>query len=100
MDTKTQYETFGSGIKNAIITTNEARKKVGYGKKPGGDSIFLQQQYYSLEALAKRDAKEDPFAAKQQPAPPPPPEAQTEEPDAEQERVWHPAEYVAALKRA
>ena len=28
----------------------------------GGDSPYLQQQNYSLEALAKRDAASDPFA--------------------------------------
>jgi HK97 family phage portal protein len=97
MDTKTQYETFGNGIKNGILTHNEARFKVGYGSKPGGDSILSQQQYYSLEALAKRDAQDDPFASKQAPAPMAQPQP---EPEAEQQRTWHQAEYVAALKRA
>jgi phage portal protein BeeE len=27
----------------------------------GGDSPYMQQQNYSLEALAKRDTQEDPF---------------------------------------
>lgn len=69
MDTKTQYETFGSGVKNGILAPNEARKKVGLEPLDGGDSIYLQQQYFSLEALAKRDAKEDPFASATKPAP-------------------------------
>jgi HK97 family phage portal protein len=98
MDTKTQYETFGNGIKNGILTHNEARFKVGYGSKPGGDSILSQQQYYSLEALAKRDARDDPFASKQAPAPMAQSQPQAE--PEEQQRTWHQAEYVAALKRA
>ena len=64
MDTKTQYETFGAGVKNTMLTPNEARKKVGFKKVTGGDAVFIQQQNYSVEAIAKRDAKEDPFATK------------------------------------
>ncbi|ENB8525780.1 portal protein, partial [Escherichia coli] len=29
----------------------------------GGDALYLQQQNYSLEALSRRDAREDPFAS-------------------------------------
>jgi HK97 family phage portal protein len=67
MDTKTQYETYGAGVKNSILSPNEARAKIGYTKLPGGDSIYMQQQNYSLEALAKRDAKADPFAGAAKP---------------------------------
>lgn len=63
MDTKTQYDTFGTGVKNGILAPNEARQKIGYAPLDGGDTIYLQQQYFSLEALAKRDAKADPFAS-------------------------------------
>jgi HK97 family phage portal protein len=47
------------------MTFNEVRKKYhGLGPVPGGDVVLSQQQNYSLEALAKRDAQEDPFASK------------------------------------
>jgi hypothetical protein len=35
----------------------------------GGESCYLQQQNFSLEALAKRDQKPDPFAADKPAAP-------------------------------
>jgi HK97 family phage portal protein len=50
------------------LAPNETRAKYyGLGPVPGGDSPMVQQQYYSLEALAARDAG-DPFATS---APPP-----------------------------
>lgn len=48
--------------KNTILTPNEARKSENLPPVEGGDSLFLQQQNFSLAALAKRDASEDPFA--------------------------------------
>jgi hypothetical protein len=44
------------------MTPNEGRRKLDLKPKPGGDSVYRQQQDYSIEALAKRDAKDDPFA--------------------------------------
>ena len=64
MDTSTQYKTYGDGISRGLLSPNEARKKLGLPPVPGGDSPFLQQQNYSLEALGKRDSKDDPFATK------------------------------------
>jgi hypothetical protein len=50
------------------MAPNEARfKYFGLGPVTGGDTPYLQQQMFSLAALAERDASE-PFA---QPAPPP-----------------------------
>jgi hypothetical protein len=43
----------------------------------GGDSAYLQQQNFSLEALAKRDAQPDPFGTSPKPPAPEP----TPEPD-------------------
>jgi phage portal protein BeeE len=46
------------------MTFNEVRKRYhGVGPVPGGDVVLSQQQNFSLSALAKRDAKEDPFAS-------------------------------------
>jgi HK97 family phage portal protein len=54
------------------LSPNEIRKRF-YGAKPvtGGDSPMVQQQYYSLEALAERDA-DKPFAKPTPQAPAPP----------------------------
>jgi HK97 family phage portal protein len=69
MDSATLMDTLDKG-KN-YFTPDEGRAKVGLPPKPGGDAVYRQQQDYSLEALAKRDAQEDPFgkAAPATPAP-------------------------------
>ncbi len=47
------------------LTPDEKRFRANYGSLPaGGDTVYLQEQNFSIEALAKRDAKEDPFANK------------------------------------
>lgn len=66
MDSGSKITYFKEGIGSAIFTPNEARKALGYLPVPGGDSPLIQQQNYSLEALAKRDAKDDPFATAKQ----------------------------------
>lgn len=75
MDTATQYKTYGDGVKNGIMSPNEARQKLNLPPTKGGEAPYLQQQNYSLEALSKRDAKADPFASAKPPAPPPAPAA-------------------------
>jgi HK97 family phage portal protein len=52
-----------------IAKINEARKRLNLPPVTGGDTVYLQQQNYSLAALAKRDAKDDPFGAAAKPAP-------------------------------
>lgn len=59
MDSVTQMEVLDKG-KNTF-TPNEARLRVNLPPKTGGDAVYRQQQDYSIEALAKRDAQEDPF---------------------------------------
>jgi HK97 family phage portal protein len=56
-------------VGSAQMTPNEARERLDLPPMPGGDALFLQQQNYSLEALAKRDAMDNPFAANAPPAP-------------------------------
>jgi HK97 family phage portal protein len=69
MDTKTRSEAAAKAA--GVLSPNETRQKYyGIGKADGGDSPMVQQQYYSLEALAQRDAA-DPFT-KPTPATPPP----------------------------
>lgn len=62
MDTAARYTTYAQGVGAAILTPNEARRKENLAPVIGGDSAYLQQQNYSLEALYKRDQQEDPFA--------------------------------------
>lgn len=59
MDSVTQMDVLDKG-KNTM-TPNEARRKLNLPSVAGGDSVYRQQQDFSLEALAKRDAKDDPF---------------------------------------
>ena len=63
MDTATLIESESKAVGAGIKKPDEARKRLNLPPVPGGDSPYLQQQNYSLAALAKRDAKEDPFAA-------------------------------------
>lgn len=62
MDTGTRYKSHSDAISGGWLSPNEARKKENLPPVTGGDSPLIQQQNYSLAALAKRDAKEDPFA--------------------------------------
>lgn len=61
MDAEKQATVEGSLVKNGIKAPNEARRRFGLVPLTGGDSVYLQQQNYSLEALARRDQSEDPF---------------------------------------
>jgi HK97 family phage portal protein len=56
MDTVTQMVTLKDGVAGAILAPNEARRKLDLPPVKGGDSPLAQQQNYSLEALAARDA--------------------------------------------
>jgi HK97 family phage portal protein len=67
-----------------VMAPNEGRSKLDLKPVDGGESPYLQQQNYSLAALAKRDAQADPFAANTPPAPPAP--ANDDEPEAEDEK--------------
>jgi HK97 family phage portal protein len=69
MDTATLTKAAHDTIAGAALAPNEARQKYfGLGPVKGGESPYLQQQYYSLEALAARDS-----APPSPPTPPPPP---------------------------
>jgi HK97 family phage portal protein len=63
MDKTSQMEMLKTGTGASIIAPNEARKKLNLRKLPGGDTVYMQQQNYSMEALAKRDSKPDPFSS-------------------------------------
>jgi HK97 family phage portal protein len=80
MDVATRTEAASKGIHAGALSPNEARLKYfGLGPVTGGDTPYLQQQNYSLAALAERDA-DQPFT---KPAPPSPPAAPAPDPEAE-----------------
>lgn len=63
MDSMTRTKVKAEKIKAGFFAPNEARREENLEPVEGGDSPYLQQQNYSLAALAKRDAKEDPFSS-------------------------------------
>ncbi len=75
MDTEGRYNAYAKAVGSAILAPNEARKKENLPPVPGGDFPYLQQQNYSLEALARRDASENPFGSNATQSPPQPAEA-------------------------
>jgi HK97 family phage portal protein len=94
MDSVTQMEVLDKG-KN-ILKPNEARKRLDLQPVEGGDTVYRQQQDYSLAALSKRDAKEDPFAKGETPAAPPPP-ANDDEQEAERRAAAFGGSYMKRL---
>jgi HK97 family phage portal protein len=69
MDTVTLATTVQILQGAGTMAPNEGRAKFDLKPVKGGDQPFLQQQNYSLEALAKRDAQADPFKPATPPAP-------------------------------
>lgn len=63
MDTATRWKSYSEGIIGGWLTPNEARAKEDLAPVAGGDTPYLQQQNFSLQALARRDAEGDPFGA-------------------------------------
>lgn len=62
MDAKGQIDMLSTAVKGGVMPPNTALKKQNLPPQTGGDSVFMQQQMFSLAALAKRDAREDPFS--------------------------------------
>jgi HK97 family phage portal protein len=92
MDQATRTAAAKDGIAGGALTVNEARRKFyGLGPVEGGDTPYLQQQMFSLAALAERDAAA-PFAT-----PPPAPAAAPPTPPAAGPTEEQVAAAVAAL---
>lgn len=71
MDSERRMKSLGEGVKNTILTPNEARKRENLPPVAGGDALYLQQQNFSLDALSRRDAQDDPFSkTTSEPTPP------------------------------
>ena len=69
MDSPTMMEMIAKGIGAGALTPNEGRRKLNLPAVAGGDTPYLQQQYFSLAALDRRD-QAAPAPASAAPAPP------------------------------
>lgn len=78
MDQATKADALVKLVGGGVSAPNEARARMNMKPLTGGDTVYLQQQNYSLAALSKRDAGPDPFgkapAKPAAPAEPPDPE--------------------------
>ncbi len=61
MDTPTMVTTISAGVGAGVMKPNEGRRMLNLGPVEGGETPYLQQQNFSLAALAKRDAQDQPF---------------------------------------
>lgn len=97
MDLLALIKAEAEAVKGGIKSPDESRKRLNLPPVPGGDTPYLQQQNYSLGALAKRDAKADPFATTT-PAPQgPPPNAPTPAQQFASERALFVEEFSEAV---
>lgn len=88
MDTATRVKAGAEAIGSGGVSPNEARRRFfDLGPVKGGESPYLQQQNYSLEALSKRDAGPDPFRTAKPDAPPVAPAAQSAASDDEEKWI-------------
>lgn len=81
MDTATLYKANNDAVGGGWMSPNEARKRVDLPPVEGGNTPYLQQQNFSLQALNKRDTQADPFGTA---APAEPPASEPEEPTEEE----------------
>lgn len=96
MDPKTRAEVTEIEMRAGVQSPNEARGKRNLAPVSGGESPYLQQQNYSLAALAKRDAQDDPFGTAT-PAAPPPAEPPEDDEDADEDEAAMEEEALGGL---
>lgn len=65
MDMGALVTTLAAAVGGSVMTPNAALRKLNQPPVEGGDTIYMQQQNYSLSALSKRDAQADPFSTAQ-----------------------------------
>ncbi|WP_229202424.1 phage portal protein [Burkholderia pseudomallei] len=63
MDPAARYDAHSKAVGGGWMAPNEARAAENMPPVPGGDTPYLQQQNYSLDALAKRDTNPAPSSA-------------------------------------
>lgn len=91
MDSVTQMDVLNKGA--GILQIDEMRNKLGLAPTEGGAAVYLQQQNFSLPALAKRDAQDDPFGTSKPEAAP----AAAPAPDNDNEMEREAAHAMAAI---
>lgn len=96
MDTATKVKAEAEGIKAGFRTPNEARASFNLKPVKGGDTPYLQQQNFSLEALNKRDQQDNPFGSA---TPSPAPAAQPGQEDSENDDASSEGERQAKVER-
>lgn len=79
MDLGSLVETLAAAVGGGIMSPDEARARLNMAAVEGGATPYLQQQNFSLAALAKRDALADPFATATPAAPSAEPTEPTDE---------------------
>lgn len=105
MDSGAQMEVLKKSA--GVLKIDEMRKSLSYPPLPGGagNDVFLQEQNYSLAALAKRDALADPFGrAAPAAAPPaddvdPPDDTPDDPPEDPAQRSLRVARFASILKQ-
>jgi hypothetical protein len=95
MDPLGRAEVDAKEITAGIQAPDDARARRNLPPVPGGKYPLMQQQNYSLPALAKRDAQDDPFAKATPSAP-----AAPEQPTQEQEDAAEKLAFDAIVKAA
>jgi HK97 family phage portal protein len=78
MDPEARDKSSSEGVKGGWLSPNEARRRRDLEPVAGGETPYLQQQNFSLAALAKRDASDDPFKSAAPTPSPSEPEDQTD----------------------
>lgn len=96
MDMASLVETLAAGVGGGVMTPNYALRKLGQEPVEGGDTIYLQQQNYSIQALSRRDAQADPFATSSS-APVAEPAAATQPEEPTDEQIQDSAKMLALL---
>jgi HK97 family phage portal protein len=95
MDSVTQMSVLKEAVGAGIMAPNEARRKIDLKPVEGGESPYLQEQNFSLAALAKRDAQADPWAKSELAALPAPPDEGEDDDAGDAER-----DYAELIHRA
>ena len=81
MDPLTRMDVSAKGVGSGILTPDEARQRENLEPVEGGDTPYLQQQNWSLSALAKRDETAATMPPAAPPVPAPAPVATSEDDD-------------------
>ncbi len=76
MDQSSLIKAMSEASKAGMVSPDESRRRINLPPVPGGQYPYLQQQNYSLQALAARDATNPLIVPDQDPAPTTPPESE------------------------